>query len=128
MGLRWGRITGAALAAEVMPIVLLVGIVAVFGPGEETAAQAFAERQGRWVGPLGGAVACAAAGWWAARGGVRGLATGVAVGGIAALLDLGLILASGAPFEWLFAASNAGRVIAGALGGARGGPPAARAA
>ena len=123
MALRWGRIVAAGLVAEIVPIVVLVGIVALFGPVEEAAAQAFAERQGRWVGPLGGAVACGALGWWAARGGVRGLATGLAVGGVAAALDLGLILASGAPFEWLFAASNAGRVIAGALGGARGGSP-----
>lgn len=121
MALRWGRIAGAGLVAEIVPIVLLVLVVAVFGPGEEAAAQAFAERQGRWVGPLGGAAACAAAGWWAARGSARGLPTGVAVGGIAAALDLALIVGSGAPFEWLFAASNAGRVLAGALGGARGG-------
>ena len=121
MALRWGRIAGAGLVAEIVPIVLLVLVVAGFGPGDEAAAQAFAERQGRWVGPLGGAAACAAAGWWAARGSARGLATGVAVGGIAAALDLALIVGSGAPFEWLFAASNAGRVLAGALGGARGG-------
>jgi hypothetical protein len=54
MPLRLGRVLVAAVIAEVVPIILLVVLVALFGPRERTAAEAYVERLGQWVGPMGG--------------------------------------------------------------------------
>jgi len=121
MKLRWGRVLAGSVIAEVVPIALLVALVAILGPSEQTQAEAYAVRLGRWVGPIAGTVTCFAAAWWAVRPGRSlGLQHGFALGALTAAIDLTLIVASGAPFEWLFAASNAGRVLAGALGGVLG--------
>ena len=118
MNIRWLRILGAAVVAEIIPIVLLVGIVAIFGPTDSAQAQDFAARLGTWVGPIGGALATFLLAIWVARplkadhmlhGGLLGL--------FVALLDGGLLIASATEFQWLFVFSGLGRIVAGLLGG-----------
>jgi hypothetical protein len=124
MGLRWGRLLAGVAVAEIVPIVLLVALVAIFGPQTQAEAEVYAARIGRWVGPVGGAGMCLLAAWWVARPlGHLGLRHGLALGVLAAGLDMAILVASGAPFEWLFAASNAGWVLAGGLGGFLGSRP-----
>jgi hypothetical protein len=65
--MRWARITIAVVIAEAVPILLLIAVVAAFGPKERAAAQAYAERAGQWIGPIAGAAMCLLMGWWAAR-------------------------------------------------------------
>ncbi len=116
------RIAVGALVAELVPILALVGLVAAFGPAGQAQANAFAERLGRWVGPIGGAIMCFLGGWWVGR--LRpsaGLIPGLALGTLAAGLDVTILVISAVPLEWLFLGSNVGRVIAGALGGAKAG-------
>jgi hypothetical protein len=110
------RVALAGLAAEAVPIVLLVGMVAMFGPHEPAAATAYAEKLGRWVGPVGGLLACFAAARWAARD--RPLLQGALVGLVAAAIDVALLAVSSAAFQWLFVLSNLGRVLGGVTGGA----------
>ncbi len=118
MPLRWGRLIAAVLAAEVIPILILVLAVALFGPRDATQASAYAARLGRWIGPVAGALAVFVLAWWAARPTARSAVVhGLLVGCLAAALDLGILVASGTAFEWLFAVSNAGRVLAGVAGG-----------
>ncbi len=121
MRLRWKRLFTGAIVAELVPILVLVALVAGFGPSEQALAEDYAARLGRWVGPVAGAVTCFVVGWWVARPDHSlGLQHGLALGALTAAIDLTLIVLSGAAFEWLFAASNAGRVLAGMLGGAAG--------
>ena len=116
--IHWGRVALGVIAAEAVPIVLLVIIVAVFGPREQTSAQQFATRLGQWVGPIGGDIMSFIAALWVARkSNQRRILHGTLVGVGSAVLDVGLIAISGAGFEWLFVVSNAGRVAAGWLGG-----------
>jgi hypothetical protein len=110
------RLAFAGLAAEAIPILLLIGMVALFGPREPVAAQAYAEKMGRWVGPIAGTLACLAGARWASRD--RPLFQGATVGLIAAAIDIALLVVSGAAFQWLFVLSNLGRVLAGLAGGA----------
>lgn len=115
---KWGRIAVAAVIAEVVPILLLVGLVAMIGPGEAAAAEQYAARLGRWVGPIGGGVAVFLGAVWVGRGLLAGqVGHGVAVGVATAAIDGALLAASGTGFAWLFVASQGGRVAAGALGG-----------
>ena len=127
MKLHWGRLLTGAFVAELIPILVLVALVAMFGPSEQTQAEAYAARLGRWVGPLAGTVMCFVAAWWVARS-ERPLALryGVTLGALTSVIDLGIIAASGEAFEWLFVASNAGRIFAGALGGVVAGRSAAQ--
>jgi hypothetical protein len=118
MKIRVGRIVIAALATEVIAILALVAIVALFGPNEKAAAQQFAERVGFWFGPTSGLVLCVAAAFLVTRGFASGhILQGVLVGTAAAAIDIALLLLSAAQFQPIFFLSNLGRVLAGAFGG-----------
>ncbi len=118
-GMRFGRIALATIAGELTPILLLVVVVLVYETRgvDPEARQAFAERVGLWLGPIVGAIATLGFGFLAARGTGRPLLHGALVGVAVALLDAGLIIASGARFIPLFGASWAGKVLAGVLAG-----------
>lgn len=76
------------------------------------------ERLGRWVGPIGGALCSFLAAFCVARPLTSGRKTNVvAVGFFLAVLDVVLLVASQAPFQWLFVVSNLGKVLAGYIGG-----------
>jgi hypothetical protein len=118
-GIRIGRISLATIAGELTPIVLLVVVVLIYetrGVDPQTR-QAFAERVGMWLGPIAGAIATFGFGFLAARGTDRPLLHGTLVGVAVALLDAALTLATGAKFIPLFAASWAGRFLAGVAAG-----------
>lgn len=118
MHLRFGRILILAVAAEALAILSLVALVATLGPTDPEAAQQYAARLGRWVGPIAGFVFCVLGGWLAARGAAARLVLhGLTLGAMVAAIDVLLLLASGSAFEWLFVASNAGRLVAGSIGG-----------
>jgi hypothetical protein len=118
MRIRWTRVIFAAVLAEVATIAALVLLVAIFGPREAGAAEGYAEQLGQWVGPIGGAISCLLGGLWVARSvSIRRPLHGLLVGVTAAVIDIALLLASGASFQLLFALSNIGRVVAGGLGG-----------
>ncbi len=108
----------ALVLAEAVPVIVLVAIVAVFGPREAAGANAFARQAGPWVGTIGGFV-CALAGarWVGAAAASRALAWGTGLGLALAAVDVGVFLAMREPFAWIIAISNAGKVVAGAIGG-----------
>jgi hypothetical protein len=121
--LRWGRIAVAVIAAEALPILLLVVVVFVYGfarGADSRTPEEFAPIAGKWIGPIGGFLATLLSARWAARrAGQRHLAHGAAVGVGTALLDgvLAIVLGGGGAIEPLLLLSNAGRIIAGLLGG-----------
>ncbi len=118
-GIRIGRITLATIASELTPILLLVVVVLIYetrGVDPQTR-QAFAERVGMWLGPIAGAIATFGFAFWAARSTGRPLLHGTLVGVAVALLDAVLTMATGAKFIPLFAASWAGRLLAGVAAG-----------
>ena len=115
---RWGRVTIGRIIAEFAVILILIALVATFGPSEPASAQAFAERLGRWVGPIGGALSSFLAAFCVARPLTSGNKTnGVAVGFFLAVVDVVLLVASNAPFQRLFVGSNLGKILAGYIGG-----------
>jgi hypothetical protein len=114
----WIKLVVGAVAAEIGAILILVCLVAIFGPKEANAAQAYAEKLGRWVGPLAGAALSFSGALWVGRTLAGGrLFHGVLFGSFMALIDTLLLVAMQPPFEWIFVASNAGKVFAATLGG-----------
>jgi hypothetical protein len=76
------------------------------------------QRLALWTAPTAGFVCCLLGGWWVARRASadherNGLVLGIAV----AAIDLGLLIASGAPFDMLMVTSGAGRLAGGWCGG-----------
>ncbi len=119
MRIRWINLIAGAGAAEIGAILILVCLVAVFGPQEAKAAQAYAEKLGPWVGPLAGALLGFIGAFWIARPLEKDqLLHGALFGCFHALIDIALLVAMRAPFEWLFAASDAGKIVAALAGGA----------
>lgn len=118
MPIKVGRILGVAVAVEVLAILVLVVLVALFGPSDPEGSRAFAERLGFWVGPIAGFVLCVAGGWLIARNlATHHVLNGLALGAVVAAIDVALLVAGGAGFQLIFAASNVGRLVAGSIGG-----------
>jgi hypothetical protein len=122
-GFNWMRVVVAVLLAEALPILLLVAIVFVYGAvrqKDSISPQEFAPLAGNWVGPIGGFFSTLLFAWWAARRArTQRIAHGAVVGVGTAVLDLGLgiLLGGVGVIRPLFFVSNAGRVLAGVLGG-----------
>ena len=117
--IRVGRVALATIVSELAPILLLVVVVLIYetrGVDAQTR-QAFAERVGMWLGPIAGAISTFGFGLLAVRGIDRPLLHGTLIGVAVAVLDAVLTLATGAQFIPVFAASWAGKVIAGVAAG-----------
>jgi hypothetical protein len=118
MKIRWIRLIAGAIAAEVLAILILILLVAIFGPRDQAQAQAYAQKLGPWVGPLAGVVLSFLGALWVSRGLTDGrLLHGFLFGLIYALVDVALLVAGKAPFMWLFVASDGGKLLAGVAGG-----------
>jgi hypothetical protein len=118
MKIRWIRLIAGAIAAEILAILVLVVLVAIFGPKNQAEAEAYAQRLGQWVGPLAGVVLSFLGAIWVSRGLTSGrLLHGFLFGLIYALVDVALLVAMQAPFMWLFVASDGGKLLAGIAGG-----------
>jgi hypothetical protein len=121
--LNWVRIIAAVVCAESLPILALVAVVFVFSlvrKPDSLSPEQFAPVAGNWVGPIGGFLATLLFAFWAAkRNSQSPVAQGTAVGVGTALLDivLALLLTGGAGIGVLLYVSNAGRILAGVLGG-----------
>lgn len=118
MKIHWIKLAVGAVAAEAGAILALVLVVAIFGPNQAAAAQAYAEKMGPWVGPIAGAALSFLGAFWIARPLPHGqLVHGVLFGLFVALVDVALLVTMQAPFEWLFVLSDAGKIAAGIAGG-----------
>jgi hypothetical protein len=119
----WVRVVLGILAAEALPILLLILVVVVYGVTAAEGSRSpeeFAPLAGNWVGPIGGFFATMFFAWWAARGaGSKQFAHGVAVGVGTALLDfsIGISAGGGEGAATVLILSNAGRIVAGVIGG-----------
>ena len=117
------RVLVAILASEALPILALVIVVLIFGvwrSPDSVTPEEFAPMAGNWVGPIGGFLMTLVFARWAARhASERPFSHGIAVGIGTALLDvgLGIALAGTGVTQVIFVLSNAGRILAGILGG-----------
>ena len=118
MKIRWVKLILGAIAAEAGAIVALVCVVAVFGPKQINEAQRYAEKMGQWVGPIAGAIFSFIGALWIGSSLTRGhLLHGLLFGLFIAAVDVSLLVAMRAPFEWLFVISDIGKIAAGIIGG-----------
>ncbi len=112
------RLILAVIAAEFVPILLLIAMVTAFGPPELAAAEHFAAQTGRWVGPIGGAACAYLAAYGIGRlAPERALSDGIIVGLCLVALDSIFLFAVDAPFEWLYVGSNSAKAAAATFGG-----------
>ncbi len=119
MRIHWLKLVIGAVAVEIAAVLVLVVAVALFGPHEATADQAYAEKLGRWLGPIAGTLFCFAITFWIARPLATGhLAHGALLGCLVAALDVAILVAMRAPFEWIFVISDTARLIAAITGAA----------
>ena len=120
------RVVLAVAAAEAIPVVLLIIVVVIYsalGFADQPnglSPEEFAPVAGTWVGPIGGFVATLLCAMWAARGSHdQPILHGAAVGVGTAMLDLGiaLLVSTDAGVPLILIVSNAGRIVAGSVGG-----------
>ena len=117
MSLRIRRLALTAPLTELIGVAMVTALLpALLASGRGTLVYQImeAQRLALWVGPIGGFLVCALAGWWVARRARddaerNGLALGISV----ALLDLALLIVSGAPVGALMVLSVIGRIAGG---------------
>lgn len=118
---RWSRIIIAIVAGEVLPILTLVLVVALYGfvahgPGTLTP-EAVAQIAGLWVGPIAGAVVAFGGGWWAGQASASPVRQAVIIGAGIAAIDLTILVLAGEALRPLFLLSNLGKLGAAVAGG-----------
>jgi hypothetical protein len=119
--LRGRRLIVAAPIAELLAVAVMVAsgaLVFAFLDATVTARIIEMQRVAFWVAPAAGFVACALGGWWVARRpGAGEDHNGLALGIVVAVIDLALLVASGAPVGVLTLTSVVGRIAGGYCGG-----------
>ena len=112
------RIILLAIAVEVLAIVILVGLIAIFGPNNQRDAITYAAHLGQFVGPIASTILCFLASWWLTRRvPQRELLCGFLLGLACVSIDLAALYPLGGSFNWVIVASNVCRLLAGTLGG-----------
>lgn len=123
--IRWGRVIIASLLSEVVPILVLFLIVAVYGafltPNEvpnEARLNDFARQAGNWIGPLVGSLATFIFSFWACHKLVSNFVLhGALIGLISTAIGVGLLLLLADRFSIIFVGSYLLRFLS-AVGGA----------
>lgn len=120
MALRIGRLFVATPITELLAVVgMLVPALAPFAMLKATVTARMFEMQATalWSAPVAGFLFCLLGGWVARGAGVAHERNGVVLGVAVALIDLALLIVSGAPFGVLMASSVVSRVAGGYCGG-----------
>lgn len=119
----WLRVALAALMAELVPLLILVVAVSVYGfiiaPNQNAEFyQAFAENTGKYIGPIAGTLSTLALGFWAAsHNSGRELLHGFLTGLVVAVLDATILVSPSAEFDAVSVLVLGGKLLAGLLGG-----------
>ena len=121
MSIRVGRLVLATPIVELLGAAgMLVPSLLAFATLNATVTARMFEMQATalWSAPAAGFLFCLLGGWWVARGvEVAQERNGVVLGAAVAVIDLALLIASGAPFGALMALSCLSRVVGGYCGG-----------
>ncbi|MFL2855956.1 MAG: hypothetical protein ACJZ8E_06175 [Pseudohongiellaceae bacterium] len=117
MEIKYLQLVVAALAIEIISVLVLVIMVAIFGPSDPDQAQAFAADIEYWVGPIAGFIFSFLGAYVFTKNLSRSrIPNGILLGLLVAIVDASILLGSDRGFEMMFLVSNTGRVVAGTLG------------
>ena len=117
MEIKYLQLVVAALAIEIISVLVLVIMVAIFGPPDPEQAQAFAADLGYWVGPIAGFIFSFLGAYVITKNLSRSrIPNGILLGLLVAIVDVSILVGSDRGFEMIFLVSNTGRVVAGTLG------------
>jgi len=127
MTLRVRRLFVAVPLAELLAVLGIVvpgGIAFAFTDATVTARIIEMQQLALWTAPAAGFASCLLGGWWVARGAIAGHErNGLVLGLGVAVIDLVLLVASGAPLGALLASSALSRIAGGYCGGKIAGTP-----
>ena len=117
MEIKYLQLVVAALAIEIISVLVLVIMVAIFGPPDPEQAQAFAADLGYWVGPIAGFIFSFLGAYVITKNLSRSrIPNGILLGLLVAIVDVSILVGSDQGFEMIFLVSSTGRLVAGTLG------------
>ena len=120
---RWLRVALAALMAQLVPLLILVVTVSVYGfiiaPNQTPEFyKAFADQIGKYIGPAAGTIATLGFGFWTGRHAPgQELLHGFLTGLVVAVLDATILVSPSAEFDTSSVLVLIAKILAGALGG-----------
>ncbi|MEX2282108.1 MAG: hypothetical protein WEE89_06470 [Gemmatimonadota bacterium] len=116
--IRWIPLLVGMLIAEIVPILIVFALVALFGPPDEAASADYALRVRRMVATIGGTAMAFIVAAKIGRKSSTPVHQGLMLGAGLVILDALLILLGQVPFEWLFLLSSVLKLLGGGFGGA----------
>lgn len=117
MKIKYLHLVVVAFAIEIISVLVLVILVAIFGPADSQQAQEFAAELGYWVGPAAGFIFCFLGAYLLSKNLAQSrIPNGILLGLLVAIIDVSILIGSDSEFQIIFLVSNTGRVVAGALG------------
>jgi hypothetical protein len=117
------RIAIAAVLSELIPLIILVVILTVYGymvtPGpNQEFSESFVKQAGKYTGPIAGTLATLGMAFWAARNQTHTwLLHGALTGILVVLLDLAIYTSQPENFDLVFGLGLPAKFLAGVLGG-----------
>jgi hypothetical protein len=115
---RWMALLVGLLIAEIVPLLIVFALVALFGPQDEAGSADYAMRVRRMVAPVGGTAMAFIVAAKIGRKSSAPVHQGLLLGTGLVILDTVLILLGQVPFEWGFLFSSVLKLLGGGFGGA----------
>ena len=117
MNIKYLQLVVAAFTIEIISVLVLAILIALFGPSDPELIQAFSENIAYWLGPIAGFLFCFTGAFLLTRNLSRSrIPNGILLGLLVAIIDINILLGSDSGFQIIYLVANTGKIVAGTLG------------
>ena len=117
MNIKYLQLVVAAFTIEIISVLVLAILIALFGPSDPELIQAFSENMAYWLGPIAGFLFCFTGAFLLTRNLSHSrIPNGILLGLLVAIIDINIFLGSDSGFQIIYLVTNTGKIVAGTLG------------
>ena len=117
MNIKYLQLVVAAFTIEIISVLVLAILIALFGPSDPELIQAFSENMAYWLSPIAGFLICFTGAFLLTRNLSRSrIPNGILLGLLVAIIDINILLGSDSGFQIIYLVANTGKIVAGTLG------------
>ena len=117
MNIKYLQLVVAAFTIEIISVLVLAILIALFGPSDPELIQAFSENMVYWLGPIAGFLFCFSGAFLLTRNLSHSrIPNGILLGLLVAIIDINILLGSDSGFQIIYLVANTGKIVAGTLG------------
>jgi len=117
MNIKYLQLVVAAFTIEIISVLVLAILIALFSPSDPELIQAFSENMVYWLGPIAGFLFCFSGAFLLTRNLSHSrIPNGILLGLLVAIIDINILLGSDSGFQIIYLVTNTGKIVAGTLG------------